>query len=135
MRPCNPVESPTAVRRADDTLARAIVTALVEVSSKGMNLRAKQRGQVFFLMLTIMIMGFAWYVSRALYEASMATAAREARTGLALSTAKQAVLAYVARMAADNNEASPGRLPCPEIRALATNTDYQGRSGPQLQVP
>jgi len=76
--------------------------------------RHEQRGAALILFATILILGVAWFTVGALGKAAPTTAEREIKTGLALQQAKQALLAYVALKAADSNEKTPGRLPCPE---------------------
>ena len=69
-------------------------------------------------MVTVFVLGFAWFTAGALSKAAYGAADREARTGLALKRAKEALLAYVAQTAANGAELYPGRLPCPEIRSV-----------------
>ncbi len=76
--------------------------------------RRSQRGAALILLVTILILGVAWFTVGALGKAAPTTADRETKTGLALSAAKKALLAYVALKAADSTENYPGRLPCPE---------------------
>ncbi|HEY8068828.1 MAG TPA: hypothetical protein VIF38_08035 [Burkholderiales bacterium] len=76
--------------------------------------RRTQRGAALILFATVLILGVAWFTVGALGKAAPTTADRETKTGLALSTAKKALLAYVAQKAADPTENYPGRLPCPE---------------------
>jgi len=76
--------------------------------------RKRQQGLALILFVSVLVLGVAWFALGALGKAAPSTADREARTGLALQAAKQALLGYVAQKAADTAEASPGRLPCPE---------------------
>jgi hypothetical protein len=86
------------------------------------------------LFLTILILGIAWYTVGILGRAPVATAEREAITGAALQSAKQALLAYVARQAARSTENSPGRLPCPEHPSIA-GTANAGQAAPIVGLP
>jgi hypothetical protein len=76
--------------------------------------RSTQRGAALILMMTVVIMGLAWYTVGALGKAPRSAAEREIRTGEALAAGKRALLNYVAYRAARPDEAIPGRLPCPE---------------------
>jgi hypothetical protein len=82
--------------------------------------RKAQQGMTLIVIMTVIVMGLAWYVVGALGKAAPTTADKEIRTGAALHAAKQALLTYVANYAAQtvplgNPETMlPGRLPCPE---------------------
>lgn len=76
--------------------------------------RTRQRGVAALLFVAVLIGAIAWVTVSALSGSGRATAERETRTGLALQAAKQSLLAYVAKAAADTTENTPGRLPCPE---------------------
>jgi hypothetical protein len=82
--------------------------------------RKAQQGLTLIVMMTVIVMGLAWYIVGALGKAAPTTADKEIRTGAALHAAKQALLTYVANYAAQtvplgNPETMlPGRLPCPE---------------------
>ncbi|MDH5537324.1 MAG: hypothetical protein OEZ08_17365, partial [Betaproteobacteria bacterium] len=78
-----------------------------------------QRGQALLIMLTVLILGTAWFTVGALSKAAHTQASREIRTGEALRVAKNALLAYVAQYAARNTTNEPGQLPCPESVTLA----------------
>lgn len=80
----------------------------------------RQRGAVAILLLTVMVLGIAWFAVGALGKASVGTAEREVITGKALQAGKQALLAYVAQYAARFDTAEPGQLPCPESLTLAS---------------
>lgn len=78
-------------------------------------------------MLTVFIMGIAWFTVGALGKAAPGTVEREVQTGKTLSAAKQALLAYVAQHAARDTTTVPGQLPCPES-LLLTNPGYASSS-------
>src|SRR5205807_1233415 len=91
--------------------------------------RKAQQGMALILMVTMVVMGFAWFAVGALSKAAYGTADRETRTGRALKRAKEALLAYVAETAASSTELYPGRLPCPEVRSVAGNTSVVAGTG------
>jgi hypothetical protein len=76
--------------------------------------RTTQSGVAALLFIAALIGGVAWLTIGALANSARGTAERETRTGLALQSGKQALLAYVAKQAATTTENTPGRLPCPE---------------------
>jgi len=82
-----------------------------------------QRGAALILMMTIIVLGIAWYTVGALSKAARSTADKEIRTGAALYAAKRALLDYVAAQAAQPDNAIPGRLPCPEPLAPAAGNE------------
>ncbi|HEY2337105.1 MAG TPA: hypothetical protein VGI18_07065 [Burkholderiales bacterium] len=92
-----------------------------------------QRGAALILFATVLILGVAWYTVGILGRAPVATAERETITGVALQSAKQALLAYAARQAARSSEASPGRLPCPEHPSVA-GTANAGQAAPIVAI-
>ena len=73
-----------------------------------------QRGAVLMLLVALLAAGAAWFAVSALARSARTGAEKEARTGVALAKAKQALLAYVAHYAARTDHQVPGRLPCPE---------------------
>src|SRR4051812_6696885 len=89
--------------------------------------RSRQRGYFAVILLSVLVMGSAWYTVSGLKTAAMAAKGRsDARTGIALRSAKDAVLAYVAMTAATTSELYPGRLPCPEkLSRGATSAEGQ----------
>ncbi len=90
----------------------------------------RQRGAALIVMMTVAVIGIAWYTVGAMGKAAPSAAEREIRTGESLRKAKQALLAYVALKAADTTEGNPGRLPCPE------NPNYVGTSdGKAAPIP
>lgn len=76
----------------------------------------KQRGAALILLVTVLVLGVAWFAVGALGKAAPARAEREIMSGHALQAAKQALLAYAAQYAARTDHNVPGRLPCPEHR-------------------
>lgn len=75
---------------------------------------AAQRGAVLMLLAALLAATAAWFAVSVLARSARTDAEKEARTGLALAKAKQALLAYVAHYAARADHQVPGRLPCPE---------------------
>ncbi|HLX80958.1 MAG TPA: hypothetical protein VKS43_10275 [Burkholderiales bacterium] len=66
------------------------------------------------LFLSVLVVGFMWYTVSSLSKVMIASYDRDQITGLALKSAKVALLGYVAQQAAKTTELYPGRLPCPE---------------------
>ena len=85
--------------------------------------RGTQRGAALIVMMTVIVMGIAWYTVGALGNAVRSTADREIRTGAALYAAKRALLDYVAAQAAQPDTTIPGRLPCPEPLSPAAGSE------------
>jgi len=70
-------------------------------------------------MLSVLVLGVAWFaVSQLAATANFAAAARE-RNAETLGRAKAALIGYVALRAARSGENNPGRLPCPEAPGSA----------------
>ena len=83
------------------------------------------------LLMMVAILSISYVMIGGLTNATTASATyREEVTGKALQRAKESLLAWVAMNAANTSELYPGRLPCPEVRSLATNATYQGYAGP-----
>ena len=79
----------------------------------------KQRGAALLVMLSVLVLGVAWFgVSQLAATANFAGAARE-RNADTLGRAKTALVGYVAQRAARGGENNPGRLPCPEAPGSA----------------
>lgn len=91
--------------------------------------RSRQQGVALIIFLTVLILGVAWFAVGAIGKAAPGRAERDAMTGVALQTAKQALLGYIALKAADPGEGSPGRMPCPE-RLDAPGTANEGVAPP-----
>lgn len=96
--------------------------------------RNRQQGAVLILYISILVLGLAWFGVDALGKAVRTTADREARTGLALQAAKQALLGYAALQAANPSASSPGRLPCPETLSQP-GTSSEGIAAPYPGYP
>lgn len=96
--------------------------------------RKLERGAAALIFVAILIGSIAWFTVGALGNAARATAERDTRTGIALHTAKQALLAYVARQAADTTEDTPGRMPCPESLSQPGTTQV-GIAAPTVGFP
>ena len=85
--------------------------------------RHGQRGAALLVMLSVLILGIAWFgVSQLAAMANHAAAARE-RNADTLGRAKMALVGYVAQRAARSGENNPGRLPCPEAPGSAGGTN------------
>ena len=79
----------------------------------------KQRGAALLVMLTVLVLGVAWFgVSQLAATSNFAAAARD-RNADTLGRAKTALIGYVAQRAARSGENNPGRLPCPEAPGSA----------------
>src|SRR5579862_4145760 len=76
--------------------------------------KGAQGGQALLLFLSVLVVGFMWYTVSSLSKVMIASYDRDQITGLALKSAKVALLGYVAQQAAKTTELYPGRLPCPE---------------------
>lgn len=93
--------------------------------------QARQSGAALIMFLVTVLLGFAWFVYNALEGTGNRPAEREQATAQALESAKRALLAWVAKNAADSAEATPGRLPCPEVRSQASpGNANEGVAGP-----
>ena len=68
--------------------------------------RQKQQGMGAILLVTILVMGVAWMTVGALSKAAYGTSDRDARTGIALKNAKEALLGYIAQEAANTTACS-----------------------------
>jgi hypothetical protein len=84
-----------------------------------MNSVRRQQGVALIVLLTVLVLGVAWFAIGAFGKAAPSAADREVKTGLALLRAKAALLAYVAQYAARFDTAEPGQLPCPEALNLS----------------
>jgi len=90
---------------------------------------ARQRGAVLILLLTVLVIGLAWYTVGALGQAVPTRAERDLKTGAALRQAKRALLAYAAQYAARGSTIEPGQMPCPEsLNAVGTGRQGQASS-------
>ena len=85
-------------------------------------------------MLSILIVGTAWFTVGALGRAAPTQASRDVRTGEALRTAKNALLAHVAKYAALATTNEPGQLPCPESVTLANEGEASAACSSSLLV-
>jgi hypothetical protein len=92
--------------------------------------QARQRGVALVALMTVLVLGIAWFTVGALGKAAPTPAERDVRTAAALQSAKQALLAYVAQRAADESESYPGRMPCPEHPSWPA-TANEGEAAPQ----
>ena len=76
--------------------------------------RRRQQGVALLVVLTVLVLGVAWFAIGAGKSLVVTDYQREAKTGTALREAKAAVLAYAAQYAARSTTAEPGQMPCPE---------------------
>ena len=77
-------------------------------------------------MLSVLIVGTAWFTVGALGKAAPTQASRDVRTGEALRLAKNALLAHVAKYAALDTTTEPGQMPCPEALSLGSPGEASG---------
>lgn len=91
--------------------------------------RRVQQGAALLVLITVLVLGVAWYAVGALGKAAPTPADREVITAVALQAAKEALLAYVALKAAEPTEENPGRMPCPEHPAQP-GTTQEGIAAP-----
>ena len=86
----------------------------------------RQRGAAMMVILTVLVLGVAWFAVGALGKVAVSTADREAKTALALQAAKKALLGHVAQYAGRTTFDFPGRMPCPEsLNAYGTANEGQ----------
>jgi hypothetical protein len=71
------------------------------------------------VLVTVLVLGIAWFTVGALGKAAPTAAETETRTAAALKAGKQALLAYVAQYAARSGNDEPGQMPCPESLTLS----------------
>lgn len=90
----------------------------------------RQRGAALIILVTVLVLGVAWFTVGALGKAPPTSAETEIETGEALRAGKQALLAYVAQYAARFDTAEPGQLPCPEALTLSS----PGQSSPSCSA-
>lgn len=97
--------------------------------------RRAQRGIALLVMLVLVTLGISWFaVSRLAARASFVA---ENRTGNAeaLQRARQALIGWVARSAAQAGENNPGRLPCPEAAGYAGDPSQEGIAAGSCTLP
>lgn len=85
-----------------------------------------QGGAALIILMTVIVIGVAWFTVGLLGNAARTKAEKEQKTGAALAAGKQALLAYIAQYAARSNTADPGQVPCPESLTLSS----PGQSSP-----
>ncbi len=95
----------------------------------------RERGVVLLALLALIALSASWYlVSRLNAESGAAAAVRKTRNAEVLNRAKQALIGYVAKQAAEAGERNPGRLPCPEAMYNIGTSD-EGSSAPWIGPP
>ena len=75
---------------------------------------ARQQGAALLVMLAIIVLGISYLLVSRVNTASGFAAIDRERNGQLLHQAKQALIGHVAHIAAQQTEANPGRVPCPE---------------------
>lgn len=80
----------------------------------------RQRGAALIVLMTVLILGVAWFTVGALNKVATQAVERETKTAPALKEAKQALLGYLAQYAARPDASAPGMMPCPESVALTS---------------
>jgi hypothetical protein len=75
-----------------------------------------QRGAALLALLALAVLAVTWFLLAALRGAGNYTAQARARNAAVMQRAKQALVGYIVRQAALQEEGNPGRLPCPEAR-------------------
>jgi hypothetical protein len=86
---------------------------------------ARQRGALFIVMATVLVLGFAWFVVAAMGKTGVTKADKDAKTAAALQAGKKALLSYVAQYAARTGAGFefPGRMPCAESLSAIADPD------------
>jgi hypothetical protein len=75
-----------------------------------------QRGAALLALLALVVVAFSWFLIAALRGTGNHTAQARAHNAAVMQRAKQALVGYIIRQAALQEESNPGRLPCPEAR-------------------
>jgi len=75
-----------------------------------------QQGAVLLALLALVVLAVSWFLLAALRGTGNYTAQARARNAAVMQRAKQALVGYIVRQAALQEEDNPGRLPCPEAR-------------------
>lgn len=94
-----------------------------------------QRGIALLVMLVIVTLGMSWFAVTRLAARSNFVAASRAGNAEALQRAKQALIGWVARTAAQAGENNPGRLPCPEAAGYAGDPSQEGIAAGSCTLP
>jgi hypothetical protein len=89
---------------------------------------ARQRGALFIVMATVLVLGFAWFVVAAMGKTGVTKADKDAKTAAALQAAKRALLGHVAHYAALTDFEFPGRMPCPEPLTVYGDPVLEGKA-------
>lgn len=110
---------------------------IVRIAMRAMpNALRGQRGAALIMFMVILFLGTSWYFLSALNAASSnVDLSRRQISSRVLAEAKQALLGYVATLAASDK--NPGRLPCPEALDAATtlNPDDDGVAAAFCTLP
>ena len=94
----------------------------------------RQCGAALMALLAVVVVGASYlFVNRLNTASALATAKRE-HNGKVLNQAKQALIGYVAHVAALASESNPGRLPCPEAPGNF-NTNSEGIANGNCTLP
>jgi len=98
--------------------------------------RRLQRGAALLVLLVVLVLGASWFlVSRLDAIAGAFTAIDRNRNATVLSQARQTLIGYVAKAAAEGNESNPGRFPCPEAAGNVGNPASEGTAAPNCTLP
>ena len=77
-----------------------------------------QQGAALLALLALVVLAVTWFLLAALRDGGNYTAQARARNAAVMQRAKQALVGYIVRHAALQEENNPGRLPCPEARGF-----------------
>ena len=102
-------------------------------SGSGGASRRAQRGVALLALLAVAVMVFAYVLTSRLNAASMFVAVDRDHNALVMARAKQALIGWMVINAA-GDDASPGRLPCPEAPG-DFNTVNEGRASGNCVLP
>jgi hypothetical protein len=101
-----------------------------------MSTALRQRGQGLIALLLVLTIGASWFlVSRLDAISGDLAPQRRTHNAAALAEAKQALIGYVARKAAETSQNEPGALPCPEAAGSAGTASTEGTPAPNLALP
>ena len=105
-------------------------------SPERLGVRRLQRGAALLVLLVVLVLGASWFlVSRLDAIAGAFTAIDRNHNAVALNQAKQTLIGYVAKAAAEGNESNPGRFPCPEAAGNVGNPASEGTAAPNCTLP
>ena len=94
-----------------------------------------QRGIALLVMLILVTLGGSWFAVTRLAARANFVAANRTGNAEALQRARQALIGWVARNAAQAGENNPGRLPCPEAAGYAGDPSQEGIAAGSCTLP